>query len=105
MTCHLVRFEYFLVFSVADPRADRCLEPIEDNVWLDEPDLCQESSGRIPCGLCVGRSPEAESRDRLCRRPADRWRAGCHQVVGLPVVVTTWDAFLQTAADCGEAVS
>jgi len=105
MTCHLVRFEYFLVFSVADPRADGCVEPIEDEVWLDEPDLCQESSGRIPCGLCVGRNPKDESRYRLFRTPADRWRAGFHQVVGLPVVVTSWDAFLRAAADCGEPVS
>jgi len=104
MTCHLVRYELFLVFSVTDPRTDGCLEPIEDDVWLDDAGLCDLLCGRLPGGLCAGRSPADPAHYHLFRSPADRSRAGFHQVVGVPVVVPSWDAFLRTAADCGEPV-
>jgi hypothetical protein len=104
MTCHLVRCGYFLVFSVGDPRVDGCLEPIEDGVWLDDPDLCDDGAAWATSGLCVGRSPADEAHYHLFRSPADRSRAGFHQVVGVPVVAPTWDAFLRAAAESGEPV-
>jgi hypothetical protein len=104
MTCYLVRYGYFVVFSVADPRTDGCLEPIEDDAWLADAGLGAPATGRLPAGLCVGRHPAHANRYHLFRCPADRSRAGFHQVVGVPVVVPTWDAFLRAAADCGEPV-
>jgi hypothetical protein len=103
MTCHLVRYEYFLVFTVDDPRHDGCLDPIEHDVWLDDVGVIA-SGGRSPAGLCVGRSPVDDRHYHLFQSPADRSRAGFHQVVGVPVVARTWEAFLQAAADCGEPV-
>ena len=104
MTCHLVRYEFFLVFSVNDPRVDGCLERIEDDVWLDDAGLCDLLNGDLPRGLCVGRSQTDPAHYHLFRSPADRSRAGFHQVVGVPVVAHSWDAFLRTASDCGEPV-
>ena len=105
MTCHLVRYEFFLIFSLADPRTDGCLEPIEDDVWLDDASLSDNAIGQVPRGLCVGRDPADPNHFRLFQSPADRSRAGFHQVAGVPVVAASWDAFLRTAADCGEPVS
>jgi hypothetical protein len=104
MTCYLVRYDYFLVFSVEDPRTYGCLEAIEDDVWLADAHLTDVVSGRVPAGLCVGQSPADARRYHLFRSPADRSRADFHQVVGVPVVVANWDAFLRAAADCGEPV-
>jgi hypothetical protein len=104
MTCHLVRYEFFLVFVLDDPRHDGCLDPIEDDVWLDDAGLTDPSTGRTPPGLCVGRNPVDERHYRPFRSPADRSRAGFHQVVGVPVAARSWDAFLSAAADCGEPV-
>lgn len=104
MTCHLVCYQYFLVFSVADPRTDGCLEMIQDDVWLDDAALGRGDPGRMPTGLCVGRNGADPTHFRLFRSPADRSRAGFYQVVGVPVVAPSWDAFLRTAADCGEPV-
>ena len=105
MTCYLVRYEYFLVFVAEDPRPDGCLEPVEDGVWLDDGHLSDPNTGRRPGGLCIGRSPTDDRHYHLFRSPADRSRAGFHQVVGVPVVVSTWDQFLKAAADCGEPVA
>jgi hypothetical protein len=104
MTCFLVGYQFFLVFSASDPRTDGCLEPIQDDVWLDDAALCDEDAGRVPSGLCVGRNAAEPTHYRLFRSPADRSRAGFHQMVGVPVVAPSWDAFLRTAADCGEPV-
>lgn len=104
MTCYLVGYQFFLVFSVGDPRTDGCLEPIQDDVWLDDAALCAGDTGRVPSGLCVGQRATDPTHYRLFRSPADRSRAGFHQVVGVPVVASSWDAFLRTAADCGEPV-
>ena len=104
MSCYLVRYGFFLVFSVDDPRTYGCLEPIQDEVWLDDAHLTDVVAGRPVAGLCVGRSPADPNRYHLFRSPADRSRAGYHQVVGVPVVVSDWDAFLRAAADCGEPV-
>jgi len=104
MTCHLVRYEYFLVFAVDDPRRDGCLEPIQDDVWLDDAGLTEPVAGRVPASLCAGRNPVDDRHYHLFQSPADRSRAGFHQVVGVPVVARSWGAFLHTAADCGEPV-
>jgi len=104
MTCFLVRCDSFLVFSAADPRTDGCLEPIQDEVWLDDASLSEGPADRIPTGLCVGRDQLDPGHFRLFRSPADRARAGFHQVAGLPVVVASWDAFLRSAIESGEPV-
>ena len=104
MTCYLVRYEYFLVFTAADPRPDGCLEPVEPGVWLDHGHLSDATAAAPPAGLCAGRSPADERHYHLFRSPADRSRAGFHQVVGVPVVVRSWDQFLSAAAACGEPV-
>jgi hypothetical protein len=105
MTCHLVRYDYFLVFVADDPRDGGCLDPIKDDIWLDEAGLSEPIGGRIPAGLCAGVNPIDHHHFHLFRSPAERSRAGFHQVVGVPVVSRSWDAFLTAAADCGEPVA
>jgi hypothetical protein len=105
MTCYLVRYEYFLVFAARDPRPDGCLEPVEPGVWLDDGYLFDPRTGHPPAGLCAGQSPTDDRHYHLFRSPADRSRAGFHQVVGVPVVAPTWDQFLTAAAACGEPVA
>src|SRR3954468_17118347 len=83
MTCYLVRYEYFLVFAARDPRPDGCLEPVEPGVWLDDGHLADPRTGHPPAGLCAGRSPTDDRHYPLFRSPADRSRAGFHQVVGV----------------------
>lgn len=55
-------------------------------------------------GLCVGRRSTDAAHCRPFGSPADRSRAGFHQVTGIPVVVASWDVFLRSATECGEAV-
>jgi hypothetical protein len=102
MICYLVRYEFYLVFVVIDPRIDGCLDPIQDDVWLDDPRLIDPSGGWPPAGLCVGRNPADERHYRLFQSPADRARAGFHPVVGVPEVARSWDAFLRAIAACCE---
>jgi hypothetical protein len=104
MTCHLVRYLYFLVLAAGNPRTDGCLDPIEDDVLLNGAGLSDPVTGQVPGGLCVGRDLADVRTYYLFRTPSDRSRAGSQQVVGTPIVVPTWDAFLRVAADRGEPV-
>ena len=101
MTCYLVHSEYFLVFIAEDPRPGGCLEPVEQTIWLDDVELSEQ----LPNGLCAGRNPVDEGHFHLFQSPADRSRSGFQQVVGVPVVVPTWEHFLKAVADSVEPVA
>ena len=104
MNTYLVRVNQFLVFMESDPRSTGCPFPFESNVYLDDLGSPMTSKDIAPTDLCVGIDPMNNHHFRLFRSPPRRARAGFHQVVGMPVVVATWDEFLHAMSECGELV-
>jgi hypothetical protein len=105
MNSYLVRVNQFLVFTERDPRPCGCPFPIERDIQLDDSANPNSRANSAPENLCVGIDPADRHHYRLFRSPPRRARAGFHQVVGMPVVVATWDDFLRTMNEFGEFVS
>jgi hypothetical protein len=104
MHASLVRYDHFLVFVAGDPRSSGCDCFVEQDVLLEYDPGFDAPSGPTPVGVCVGQDPFDSRHFRIFRSEPGRARAGFRQMVGMPLVVATWDEFLQIAADCGELV-
>lgn len=104
MNTYLVRVNHFLVFLERDPRCTGCPYPVEPQIQLDDPEVADRWSERLPMDICVGMDPKDDHHFRLFWSPPRRARAGYHQIVGMPVIVPTWSDFLRVVAECGEVI-
>lgn len=102
MTTNLVRLDHYLVF--VERELSGCPHPFEPEIQLDESTPDDSIGGTPFADPCVGIDPADCHHYRIFPSTPYRTRAGYHQVIGIPIVVTTWRDFVQTASECGELI-